>query len=182
MNCRSAEDEIQKSLDEALTSGERARLDAHLASCAACVRAREEHRRLARAAGRWIRPQPQDDPGEAFTARVLARIASRPASAPVQQPIWLPLAATVLLLAFLAWLPGLLLPGLDTVGAAARQTPGWLLSNLRGVPGDALAIWGALTGSTSLPAWVWAALPAVAGVNAMFCVQARQAHARRSLS
>lgn len=179
MNCRSAENEIQKSLDGALTPGERVRLDTHLESCAACRRAWDEGRLLARAAGRWARPQ--DDPGDAFTVQVLARIASRPAPAPVHPPLWLPLAATILLLALLAWLPGLLWPGLDTVGVAARQTPGWLLSNLRGVPADAFTIWGTLTMGVPTPSWVWAALPAVAVVNAMFCVQTRQAHARRSL-
>lgn len=179
MNCRSAEDEIQRSLDGALTPGERARLDAHVASCAACRRAWDEHRLLARAAGRWTRPQ--DDPGNAFTAEVLARIAARPATVPSRSLIWLPLTATTLLFALLVWLPGLLWPSLDTVGVAARQTPGWLLSNLRGVPADAFTIWGTLTMGVPTPSWVWAALPAVAVVNAMFCVQTRQAHARRSL-
>ena len=181
MNCRSAEEEIQKSLDGVLTPGERARLDAHLSSCAACRRAWDEHRLLARAAGRWTRPLPQDDPGDAFTAQVLARIAARPAPAPSQALIWLPLAATALLLACLAWLPGLLWPGLDTVGVAARQAPGWLVTNLRGVPADAFAVWGALTAGTPIPSWVWAALPAAAVVNGIFCVQARQAQTRRSL-
>ena len=91
-------------------------------------------------------------------------------------------AATILLLAFLAWLPGLLWPSLDTVGVAARQTPVWLLANLRGVPGDAFTAWGLLTAGVPVPSWVWAALLAAAVVNGMFCVQARQAHTRRSLS
>jgi len=179
MNCRSAEDEIQKSLDGALTPGERARLDAHLASCAACRRAWDEHRLLARAAGRWVRPQ--DDPGDAFTAATLARIAARPVLTSHQPLIWLPLAATILLLSFLVWLPGLFWPSLDTVGVAARRTPGWLLTNLRGVPADAFTAWGALTAGLPVPSWVWAALPAVTVVNGMFCVQARQAQARRRL-
>ena len=181
MNCRSAEDEIQKSLDGVLTPGERARLDAHPASCAACHRAWDEQRLLARAAGRWMRPLPADDPGDAFTAQVLGRIAARPVPTSRQPPVWLPLAATILLLTLLAWLPGLLWPSLDTVGFTARQTPGWLLSNLRGVPADAFMAWGALTTGVPVPSWVWAALPAVAVVNGMFCVQARQAHLGRRL-
>lgn len=178
MNCRSAEDEIQKSLDGALTPDERARLDAHVAFCTVCRRTWDEHRLLARAAGRWTRPE--DDPGDAFTAQVLARIASRPAPAPSQSLIWLPLAATILLLVLLAWLTGPIWPSLDTVAASARQTPGWLLTNLRGVPGDAFTAWGALTAGVPIPSWVWAALTAVTAVNGMFCVQARQAHGRRS--
>ena len=182
MNCRSAEDEIQKSLDGSLTPAERARLDAHMADCAACRRDWEAHRALARAAGRWARPLPQDDPGDMFNAAVLSRIAARPVSAPVSRPLWLPLAATALLLVLLAALPGLLLPGLDTVGAAARQTPGWLLTNLRGLPSDAVTAWGALTAGVPVPSWAWAALLGAVAVNGMFCVRARQAHALRGLS
>lgn len=123
---------------------------------------------------------PPDDPGDAFTAEVLARIAARPMPTSVHQPLWLPLAATILLFALLAWLTGPFWPSLDIVSVAARQTPGWLLSNLRGVPADAFTIWGTLTMGVLIPSWVWAALPAVAVVNGMFCAQTRQAHARRS--
>lgn len=181
MNCRSAKDQIQKSLDTALTPGEGARLDAHLASCAACRQARDEHRRLARAARRWARPQPEDDPGDAFTAEVLARIAARPARVPTRSLVWMPLAATSLLLALLLRLPGLLRPSLDSVGIAALQTPGWLAANLRGVPGDALVVWSTLTTGVSLPPWAWAALLAAAVVNGMLCIQARQTRIQRSL-
>ncbi len=178
MTCRSAEDEIQESLDGALSPAARARLDAHLASCAACRHAWDSHRTLARAAGRWARPRPSDDPGDAFNAAVLARISVRPVS--TNHPLWLPLAATALLLVLLANLPGLLWPGLETVGGAARQTPGWVLSNLRGLPADASAFWGALTAGAPVPAWVWPAFLAAAVVNAMFCVRARQAQGSRS--
>lgn len=181
MNCRSAEDEIQKSLDGSLTPDERARLDAHVATCATCRRTWDEHRLLARAAGRWARPRPSDDPGDAFTAQVLARIAAHPVPAPGQPPVWLPLAVTTLLIALLAWLPGLLWPGLDAVSVAARQTPDWLLSNLRGVPADAFTAWGVLTMRVPVPSWGWAALVLATAVNGMFCVQARQAQTRRSL-
>ena len=180
MNCQSCQEEVLKSLDGLLTPDERARLDAHVAGCAACCREWEAQRTLARAAGRWVRPLPQDDPGEKFTADVLARIAARPASLPARTPVWLPLVATAMLLVLLALLPGLLLPGLDTVGVAARQTPGWLLSNLHGVPADASAIWAALTAGVPVPSWAWAALLGAVTVNAMFCVRARQA--QRSLS
>lgn len=142
MTCRSAEDEIQRSLDGLLTPVERARLDAHIADCAACRCDWDAHRALARATGRWLRPLPQDDPGDAFTAAVLAHVTARPVSIQARPPLWLPLAATALLLGLLTWLPGLPLAGFDTVSVAARQTPGWLLSNLRGVPSDAFAVWG----------------------------------------
>ena len=182
MTCRTAEEEIQKSLDGLLTPEERARMDAHLASCAACRRDWDAHRALARVAGRWVRPGPQDDPGDAFTAAVLSRIAARPVFASSSRPLWLPLAATVFLIVLLTWLPGLLLPGLDTVGIAARQTPGWLLSNLRGLPSDASTIWGALTAGVPVRSWVWPALLAVVAANGMFCARARQAHTLRDLS
>ena len=178
MNCRSAEDEIQKSLDGLLTPGERAGLDAHLAACAACRHAWDAHRRLARAAGRWTRPQ--DDPGDAFTAQVLARIAARSVPASLQRSLWLPLAATALLLALLFWLPDPFRPGLDAVGVAARQTPGWLVTNLRGVPADAFTVWGALTVGGAVPSWAWAALSAAAVVNGIFCAQVRRVQMRRS--
>lgn len=182
MNCRTAEEEIQKSLDGLLTPAERTRLDVHMADCAACRRGWAAHRVLARAAGRWVRPLPEDDPGEVFTAQVLARLALRPTPVSRRPLIWLPLAATALLLALLAELPGLLRPGLDTVGVAARQTPGWLLSNLHGVPADAFAVWGALTSGVPVSSWVWAALLTLAVVNGMFCVQARRSQVQRSLS
>ena len=182
MNCRFAQDDIQKSLDGLLTPGERARLDAHIVGCAACRRDWDAHRVLMRAAGRWVRPLPQDDPGDAFTAAVLARVAARLASPPARPPIWLPLAATGLLLVLLAFLPGLLLPSLENVGVAARQMPGWLLANLRGVPTDTSATWAALTAGVPIRPWVWAALLGAAAVNTLFCIQARQGYSRRSLS
>lgn len=182
MNCRSCRDQIQESLDGLVTPAERARLDAHLADCAACRREWDAQRTLARASGRWARALPQDDPGDAFNAAVLARIAARPAPMPTRPLVWLPLAATALLLVLLAWLPGPLWPGLGAVGAAARQTPGWLLSNLRGIPADASASWGALTAGVPVPSWTWAALLGSVAANALFCVQARQARTRGSLS
>ena len=182
MNCRSCQEEIHRSLDGLLTPDERARLDAHMADCVACRGEWDAQRIMARAAGRWARPLPQDDPGDTFTADVLARIAARPASAPSYRPLWLPLAATAVLLVLLACLPGLLLPGLDTVGVAARQTPGWVLSNLRDLPTDAVTAWGALTAGLPVPSWAWAALLVAVAVNAMFCVRARQAHTLRGLS
>ena len=100
---------------------------------------------------------------------------------PSRPLVWLPLAATTLLLALLFWLPSLLWPILDTVGVAAHQTPGWLLINLRGVPGDAFAVWSALTAGAPIPPWAWAALSAAVVVNGMFLVQARQVQTRRSL-
>ena len=181
MTCKFAEHEFQKSLNGTLLPGERSWLDAHLLSCAACRRTWEEQRLLARAVGRWVRPLPEDDPGDIFTAQVLARLASRPSPVPRRTLVWLPLTATVLLLALLTELPGLLWPGLDSLGTAARQMPGWLLTNLHGVPADAYAVRGALTVGVPVSSWVWAALLTLTLVNGMFCVQARQSQAQRSL-
>lgn len=182
MTCRTAEDIIQEALGGALSPAARARLDAHLLSCAACRRTFDAQRALARAAGRWARPRPEDDPGDAFNAAVLAQISARPAPASSPRLFWLPLAAATVLLVLLVLLPGLLPPGLNALGGAARQTPGWLLANLRGVPDDASGVWGALTAGVPLHFWVWPAFLAVVSVNALFCVRARQADAPRSLS
>lgn len=182
MTCRTAENIIQEALDGALSPAARGRLDAHLLSCVSCRQALESQRALARVAGRWARPRPEDDPGDAFNAAVLARISARRAPAASPRLFWLPLAATVLLIALLACVPGLLPPGLDTVNGAARQTPGWLLANLRGVPSDASGVWGALTVGVPFRVWVWPAFLAAVLVNAMFCLRARQAQMRGSLS
>lgn len=181
MNCSFAEDEIQKSLDGLLTPAERERLDAHLNSCPDCRRAWDDHRRLARAAYRWTQPAALDDPGDAFTAQVVSRIVARPEPAFARTPFWLPLAATAILLTLLALLPSLLLPGVDALGAAARETPSWFLTNLRGLPGAVFTTWNALTTGIHLPVWTWGVLLAMGVINGLFCVQARQAHARRSL-
>ena len=182
MTCRTAELVIQEALDGALSPAARERLDAHLASCVSCRQAWDSQRALARVAGRWARPRPEDDPGDAFNAAVLARISARPAPAPSYRLLWLPLAATMVLFVLLASLPDLLPPGLSTLGGAARQTPGWLLSNLRGVPADASGFWGALTVGVPWHVWAWPAFVSAVIVNAMFCVRARQAQTRGSLS
>lgn len=181
MNCQFAEDEIQKSLDGTLTPAERERLDTHLNSCSECRRAWDDHRLLARAARRWTQPAAQDDPGDSFTARIVAQIAIRPEPAFARTPFWLPLAATAILFTLTALLPSLLLPGVDALGTAARETPGWFLTNLRGLPGAVFATWNTLTTSIHLPVWIWGVLLAMGIINALFCVQARQSHARRSL-
>jgi len=180
MICRTADLVIQEALDGALSPAARARLDAHLFSCAACRQTWDSQRALARVVGRWARPRPSDDPGDAFNAAVLARISVRPA--PVYRSLWVPLVATSLLIVLLACLPGLLSPGLDAVGGAARQTPDWLLANLRGVPSDASGAWSALTIAVPFRVWVWPAFLAAVIVNAMFCFRARQAQMRGSLS
>jgi len=183
MTCRTADLVIQEALDGALSPAARARLDAHLLSCAFCRQALDSQRVLGRVAGRWARPRPEDDPGAAFNDAVLARISARPAPAPSPRLLlWLPLAATMVLLVLLLSLPGLLPPGLNALGGAARQTPGWLLANLRGVPADASGAWGALTAGVPLHLWVWPAFLAALATNALFCVRARQADAPRSLS
>ena len=171
MNCQTAEEEIQKSLDRTLTPQERGHLDTHLETCASCRSAWSEHRRLSRAAGLWARPTAQDDPGEAFNASVLSRLAARPQTQ--SAPIWLPLSVTLGIFTLFAWLPGLYGAGGEVIGAAARQTPAWLWANLHGFSWDAFASSAASLTAFHLPSWTWSVLLAIGVINGAFCLQAR---------
>ena len=182
MNCRMAEEEIQKSLDGILRHSERERLDAHLASCAACRQAWAEYRLLARAAGRWAHPTHEDDPGEAFNARVLARIAVQTTPAPASSLWWLPLTATLCLMVLLAWLPGLHWASGEVIGATARQTPAWFWTNLHTVSWNSVTAWASPYTAIPLPNWTWGVLLVIGAVNAAFYRQARLSQSQRSLS
>ncbi len=172
MTCRLVEEEIQKSLDRTLTSLERKRLDAHLASCDVCRHAWAEYRRLSRAAGHWARPTMEDDPGEVFNALVLSRIAARPET--LSPPIWLPLIAALSLMGLFASLPGVYGTGGEVIGAAARQTPAWFWNQLHAVSPQAFTAWASSLASIPLPGWTWSILLAMGVVNGAFCVQARR--------
>ncbi len=113
MTCRDTEELIQQGIDGTLTPAERATLDTHLAACAGCRTAWEEHHRLAHLALQWISEAGRTpEIGEAFTAQVLARIAARPSPVPSRPVFWLPLAAAGLLAVTLALLPYLVEPAL----------------------------------------------------------------------
>ena len=167
MNCLQADLSIQEALDGLLTARERAALDAHLTGCAGCRAAWEEYRNLARTATVWARrPIHEADPGEAFTAQVMAQIAARPpvpAAAPV--PLWPRLALAALVLAALV-IGGLLFP-ISSAGVSspspdllprpetALSLPAWLWATLRGVPTATARLWGLTAGLTVSGTMVW---------------------------
>ncbi len=103
-----AEQLIQKSLDGQLTSRERVRLDAHVASCEACAATWDEYRKLSRSASQWVSAG-TTDPGDEFTQRIMAQIGtSDERSAPVRTRVgghaWIAGAAAALVVfAVAAW-------------------------------------------------------------------------------
>lgn len=162
MNCLQADQWAQRALDGDLTAREREALDAHLLDCAGCRAAREEYRLLARTATVWARrPIHEADPGEAFTAQVMAQIAARtsaPAPAPV--PVWQALAVAGLVLAALLAC-GLLFPltqmHVSPVAAdlmprpqAALDLPVRLWDAARGLPSATARLWEALTANVTV--------------------------------
>ena len=180
MTCQTAEISIQKSLDGMLPQTERQALDIHLESCAACRREWDAQRRLARLSDRWIsRSLAQSDPGEAFTAQVLARLETGPK--PSRLSLWLPLTATLLLLTALAFVPGLPTAGAGTLVRSLHGLPLWLGANLSALPGDALAMLR-LPQTRVVPSWTGALLAAAIALNSMFCLYARQSALRRSMT
>ena len=182
MTCRHAEELIQSGLDGALTPPERARLDAHLAACAGCRAAWDEHQRMARLARRWVAEAGRTpDNGDAFTAQVLARIAAHPASVPARPVLWLPLAATALLVSALAFVPHLVTPALPAVSDLIRALPSWLLANSRALPADMATAWAAAQATALFAPWVWSALLATGLVNGLFYARAAQSRSERSL-
>lgn len=122
MTCSQFDLLIQQKLDGDLTPREQAALDAHLAGCEACRRAWEEYQSLGQAAGAWARrPVLESDPGEVFTARVMARIAAQ-APAPAPMPLWsrLVLAGVAVVLLVCAYL---FLPSSMTVAVPTPNLP-----------------------------------------------------------
>lgn len=179
MTCRQAEELIGTALDGALKPAERDRLDSHLADCAACRAAWEEHHQLARLANRWTPKAGQaEDTDDLFTAQVLSRIAARPVPAPAQQSLGRPLAVVVCLSAALVFLPHSLWPGLSVVSASVHNLPVWLLVNGRAMPDEIAAAWNA---NVIIPTWLWSALLAAGVINGVFYARVTQSR-RRSLS
>lgn len=173
MNCNSVHAAIQNSLDQTPTQAERLMLESHLETCAACRQEYQVLQRLTHLADRWVnRTREVSDPGEQFTAQVLSRLDT--SLAPSRIRVWLPLAAVLLLLFALAWVPDLNvrlpIPSLFSISD-------WLRTNFLALPGDALAIFRVQHVSW-LPAWATTLLLGVALLNAGFCLHARQ----RSLS
>ena len=179
MNCRSLQELIQKSLDEGLTSADRAGADAHLTICAACRAAWEEHHRLSRLAGRWVsKVEGTEQSADLFTRQVLDRIAARPVSAPSRSDLWRPLVALGVMAAAVGMLPHTALGGLPDLGTAARALPDWLLTLGRALPGDVASTWRSGQALLALPAWFWGILPAAGLLNGLLLARTR----RRSLS
>lgn len=160
MNCLQSEKWIQEALDGALTARERDALDAHLADCAACRAAWAEYRSLARTATVWTRsPIHAADPGEAFTAQVMAQIAARP-STPAVVPlatgprlVWAGVVVLVLIACGLLFpIPAVptptpnLLPHLE----AALSLPAWLWACVSGLPAAAVQLWSDLMREVSV--------------------------------
>lgn len=165
MNCRRTDPLIQQELDGALTADDRAALNAHLADCADCRRARDEFRRLSRRSSVWAASAIREaDPGDAFTDSVLAAIAASSPS-PSQTGtrswrFWLALAAAACLVLVVAvaaspWIvvpaarPDALLP--SSPAAVVTDAPGGLTAALRSLPADSVRLWDDLGRAVAVP-------------------------------
>lgn len=172
MACGQAKHTIQRSLDALLPPEERSALQVHLEGCADCRQELDAQRRLARLTNRWAsRAVAAADPGEEWTAQVLARLETPPARARLQ--VWLALTATLLLLGALALVPGIRPLSFGVTAQNVVGLPNWLQANLAALPGDAHAVLRAPSAAL-LPAWSTALLLGVILLNAGFCVHARQ--------
>lgn len=179
------QDLLALSLDGALSPSERVRLDAHLDLCAACRRTLAENRRLDQAAGRWMRRTvTESDPGEAWTAAVLAQVAARPAPVPDRRRLLLAWAALGACLVLLCVLPTALSVTVPNFGSV-RSLPFWLLRNGLALPADAAALWST---ARAAPFGPWNLLPlwgmlAIAGLlNLLFAARAVSGVQRKGAS
>ena len=180
MTCESAETYLHQSLDEPLTQDKRLALDSHLEACAACRQEREAQRRLVHLADRWAGlALATSDPGGAFNAQVLARLDTSSKRSPLS--LGLPLAATLLLLTVLAVLPGHLGNPAWSLAWSLYSLPHWLALNVLALPNDTLAL-RSLSQTALASSWLDVLLPLAMGLNAVFCLYARQSALRRSLS
>ena len=208
MNCRRADELIQRSLDGTLTARERGELDAHLDGCAACRSASEAYRHLTHRATDWTRrpaEEVQKSGPDAFTAQVLARIAAdaeasgaAASSSSLRERAlpWLrPLAVGVAFAVVLGLLSGLFgpqaFPSLPSPPSAdlllprpqtALEVPGWLLANLRALPGDALRAWTDVQVTFPRIAGLREALVIALLANGLFFFHATRRSAGRSLA
>ena len=182
MNCPTADTLIQHSLDVPLSSPERARLDAHLASCASCRRAWEDYRRLSQMSVSWARrPGPVETPPEEFAAHVMSRLAASPS--PSAQFAWVPLLAGCLALLLLAILSPLAAPLLPTLGGWHVT---WSPPNLPSVhlwlgtlSEDFAGLWASASDGVVSVRWAVLLLAAALPVNAWLCLRVRR-DARRA--
>ena len=180
MTCQTAETISQKSLDGLLSQTERQLLDTHLETCGQCRREYDVQRRLATLADRWIsHTLDTSNPGEAFTAQVMARLDTAPKSSWLS--FGLPLTVTLLLLVALMLLPGTSAASAGLLVQTVHRLPLWLLTNFHALPGDALTMIR-LPQTYLVPSWTGALLLAVIALNSAFCFHARQSALRRSLS
>ena len=184
MTCESAETYLHYGLDKPLTQAERVALDAHLESCVACRQEREAQRRLVHLADRWVsHTLASSDPGDAFNAQMWARLEVQPKRSRLSAG--LPLAATLLLLAVL---PDDLRKPAGSLASSLQGLPHWLALNLLALPSDALALPSDTLALRLLPqtvlvsSWLSVLLLPAVGLNAVFCLYARQSALRRSVS
>lgn len=107
--CREFEAQLEDSLTGQLGGAEGERLSAHLSSCTACRQALEE----ARLGGQFARlaQQPTEDPGAAFTRRVMSVIRDEEARRSVAWNFWRPIEVLALRLSMAATLALALLCG-----------------------------------------------------------------------
>ena len=195
MNCFDAEELVQRSLDGALTVDERRALEGHLEDCAACRRAREEYRLLSRLATTWTNGTARDgDPGDAFTAQVIAHIASTPSVPVPKPPPWRHRTLVpVALLGVVAALSFALGPYLFTTVAmraavladllpeqrTLAEAPGWLIGYLRALPQDGERAWAEVLRGFTLPlVGIPEALVAAVLLNALFFLHALRSYPR----
>ena len=140
MNCREAETLIQQSLDQTLMPEERQRLEAHFQRCPSCRQAWNEYRQLTQATSVWIKQALADDPGDAFTQRVLAQAAACSASTvspgQTQNRLWSSLAWVTALIGLTVVLTMYVWPG-----TLSFPTAGWHLPS-----GQTLM---------NVPRWLW---------------------------
>ncbi len=191
MTCESAETYLHYGLDKPLTQAERVALDAHLESCVACRQEREAQRRLVHLADRWVsHTLASSDPGDAFNAQMWARLEVQPKRSRLSAG--LPLAATLLLLAVL---PDDLRKPAESLASPLQGLPHWLALNLLALPSDALALPSdalalpsdalalrLLPQTVLVSSWLSVLLLPAVGLNAVFCLYARQSALRRSVS
>jgi anti-sigma factor RsiW len=188
MNCANTETLIQAGVDGELSLAQRQRLDEHLASCAECRATWEAQRRLSQIADQWVRPTLADDPGDAFTAALMAHIAAQPvvASRRVTDTFGWPLAVLLCLVAAFAWLPFVLLPtvswlDLSTLALSAQQLLPWLFASFHSLSSDALALTRIPLGF-AIPRYAWPVFVLIIALNSAFCVHTRRGQPQRSLS
>jgi hypothetical protein len=155
-NCDDADRLIQKALDGELTPTEREALDKHMAACATCAAAWQEHRELARRTTAWARrPAANTANAQDFAAAVLAQIVARPQpNHGPAVPAWVFRVAASCFALILVAASYFLMPKVPNYWSAPQiptltpDTPVTAWSGieraLRNLPSDAVATWNSL--------------------------------------